>query len=160
MIPALHPIPSASGDDDWALVLIRLNDGAGHGLGAELIHRPQPNTDQLGSFCGTVARRGSTRAVCLAKAELALRDADADLAIASEGSFGPHPALPLLPVGLECMVFLDAGRGLTISEELLAPRTNFAHRWLERSAVAPGVGADGKGHGLLRKGIHSLAGNP
>ncbi|MFN9923386.1 MAG: DUF6671 family protein [Cyanobacteriota bacterium] len=140
-----------------------------HGLGAELIHRPELDTDQLGSFCGTVARRGSTREACLAKADLALRDADTDLAIASEGSFGPHPALPFLPVGQECMVFLDASRGLTISEELLAPRTNFAHRWLAcsvatapsrhglivRSAAAPGFADDG-GQALLRKGIRSV----
>jgi len=36
------------------------------------------------------------------------------------GSFGPHPALPLLPVGMGWMVFLDRGRGLTVQEEILA----------------------------------------
>lgn len=51
--------------------------------------------------------------------------------IASEGSFGPHPAVPLLAVGRECMVFLDADRDLCIEEELLARRTNVSHRLLE-----------------------------
>ena len=51
-----------------------------------------------GDACGTVARRGTAHQACLAKAELALERGGTGLAIASEGSFGPHPAVPLLPV--------------------------------------------------------------
>lgn len=101
-----------------------------HGLGAELLHLPQLDTDALGSFCGTVARQGTALEACIAKAELALSASEASLAIASEGSFGPHPAVPLLPIGLELMVFLDRERGLTISEQLQARRTNYAQRLL------------------------------
>jgi hypothetical protein len=97
------------------------------GIGANLLHLRSIDTDRLGSFCGTVLRQGTALQACIAKAELALEAGGTGLAIASEGSFGPHPALPLLPVGMEWMVFLDRGRGLTIQEELLAPRTNFAH---------------------------------
>ena len=50
------------------------------------------------------------------------------LGLASEGSFGPHPALPFLAAGLELMVFLDQERGLEIWERLIARRTNFDHR--------------------------------
>lgn len=100
------------------------------GLGAQLLHLPEIDTDQLGSFCGTVERQGTALEACIAKAELALAHGDTGVAIASEGSFGPHPAVPLLPVGVECMVLLDRGRGLTIREELVARRTNFAQRRL------------------------------
>lgn len=108
-----------------------------HGLGAELLHLPQIDTDALGSFCGTVARQGTALEACSAKAELALRHGGTALAIASEGSFGPHPAVPLLPIGLELMVFLDRERGLTISEQLQARRTNFAQRQVRPDDLPP-----------------------
>ncbi|MFM9072806.1 MAG: DUF6671 family protein, partial [Cyanobium sp.] len=104
------------------------------GLGAQLLHLPAVDTDALGSFCGTVARRGDALQACIAKAEAALREGGTALAIASEGSFGPHPHLPLLAAGMECMVFLDQRRGLTLREQLLARRTKFSHR-----LVAPGA---------------------
>lgn len=106
-----------------------------HGLGAELLHLPDIDTDALGSFCGTVERRGTALEAGIAKAELALEHGGTGLAIASEGSFGPHPALPLLAVGLEVMVFLDRERGLTIQEQLLTRRTNFAQRQLSLAAI-------------------------
>jgi len=106
------------------------------GLGATLLHLTEVDTDQLGSFCGSVARRGSPRQACQAKATLALEQSGCDLAIASEGSFGPHPAVPLLAVGMECLVFLDAARGLTVVEEGMAPRTNFSHHRLDRRRLA------------------------
>lgn len=109
-----------------------------HGLGAELLHLPEIDTDALGSFCGNVARRGTARQACVAKAELALEQGGTGLAIASEGSFGPHPAVPLLPVGIECLVFLDPGRGLQVHEELLARRTNFAQRRVRRDDLPGG----------------------
>ncbi|MEB3167896.1 MAG: DUF6671 family protein [Cyanobium sp.] len=98
-----------------------------HGLGARLLHLPDLDTDQLGSFCGTIPRRGDALTACRAKAELALRHGGTGLAIASEGSFGPHPELPMLAVGLELMLFLDTERQLSIAEQLLARRTNFSH---------------------------------
>ncbi len=106
-----------------------------HGLGASLLHLGAIDTDQLGSFCGAVTRQGTALEACLAKARLALESGGTGLAIASEGSFGPHPAVPLLAVGRECMVFLDVERGLSIQEELLARRTNHSHH---RLAVAGG----------------------
>ena len=95
-----------------------------HGLGAELLHLATIDTDRLGSFCGSIERQGSARDACITKAQLALHHGRTGLAIASEGSFGPHPLVPLLAVGLECMVFLDQERGLTIEEQLIARRTN------------------------------------
>lgn len=109
-----------------------------HGLGAELLHLPQIDTDQLGSFCGAVTRRGTALEACIAKANLALEHGGTALAIASEGSFGPHPAVPLLQVGLELMVFLDRERGLTIQEQLQARRTNFAQRRVGAGSLAGG----------------------
>lgn len=102
-----------------------------HGLGAELLHVRSVDTDALGTFCGGVQRQGSALQACIAKAEAALASGGTEFAIASEGSFGPHPQLPFLAAGLECMVFLDRRRGLTISEQRLARHTNFAHRLVD-----------------------------
>ncbi len=107
-----------------------------HGLGASLLHVTSVDTDALGTFSGDVPRRGTALEACLAKAEAALAAGGTEFAIASEGSFGPHPQLPLLPAGMECLVFLDRQRGLTISEQGLAPRTNFAHRLLGAVAAS------------------------
>jgi hypothetical protein len=112
-----------------------------HGLGARLLHLPELDTDQLGSFCGTVARQGTALEACIAKAELALAHGGTGLAIASEGSFGPHPAVPLLPVGMEVMVFLDQQRGITIHEQLQARRTNFAQRRLKAASLESEAGS-------------------
>ena len=111
------------------------------GLGAELLHVRAVDTDALGTFCGGVPRQGSAREACLAKAEAALASGGTEFAIASEGSFGPHPHLPFLAAGLECLVFLDRRRGLTISEQGLAQRTNFSHR-LVAAASASGPDPD------------------
>lgn len=111
------------------------------GLGGELLHVRSVDTDALGSFCGTVPRQGDALQACMAKAQAALREGGTRLAIASEGSFGPHPQVPFLAAGVEWMVFLDQQRGLTIREQLLARRTNFAHR-LVRAPSAGGPEPD------------------
>jgi hypothetical protein len=149
------------------------------GLGADLLHLPWVDTDALGTFCGDVPRQGGALQACIAKAEVALDQGGTDLAIASEGSFGPHPQLPFLGAGLECMVFLDRPRGLLISEQLVARRTNFAHRlvedpkgrgpdrefqrWLEQVGFPShalmvrshpgGSGHPGQGRGAVEKGL-------
>lgn len=137
-----------------------------HGLGASLLHLPEIDTDRLGSFCGTVARTGTAMDACLAKARIAQEQGRTGLAIASEGSFGPHPAVPLLAVGVECLLFLDAERGLTIQEQLLARRTNHSQFRLA-AAGGPSSGASLEGwlqqvgfpsHGLLVRPLGSGSG--
>lgn len=86
------------------------------------------DTDRLGSFDGRQPRLDGAEAACRHKALLGMEWLDLPLGLASEGSFGPHPALPVLAAGLEVMVFLDQERGLEIWERLVARRTNFDHR--------------------------------
>jgi hypothetical protein len=86
------------------------------------------NTDKLGSFDGRVARTGTAIDAAIAKARLGLAVSGLPLALASEGSFGPNPRLPLLTAGIEILVFIDTERDLTLTETLLIDRTNFGHR--------------------------------
>jgi hypothetical protein len=98
------------------------------GLGADLVVAPDVDTDELGTFCGERPRPGSPAEVCLTKAERGIKATGLSLGVASEGSFGPHPLVPLLAVGEELMTFVDRGRELVIVERQLVRRTNFSHR--------------------------------
>ncbi|MBY9068214.1 hypothetical protein K1X12_15005 [Hyphomonas sp. WL0036] len=75
------------------------------------------DTDQLGTFSGEIERPGSMDEVLVAKARLGLKVPGLDLAIASEGSFGPHPQMPFIPVGLEKIVLIDAKSGLVAIDQ-------------------------------------------
>lgn len=98
------------------------------GLGADLVVAPDVDTDELGTFCAERPRPGSPAEVCLIKAELGMKASGLSLGVASEGSFGPHPMVPLLAVGEEWMTFVDRDRDLVIVERQLVRRTNFSHR--------------------------------
>jgi len=107
-------------------------------LGLELVVAEAFNTDSLGSFSGEIARPSDGPTTCRLKAEAGMAATGLSLGLASEGSFGPHPAIPFLPVGQEWMTFIDREQGLVISEQLLAPRTNFNHcRVGAHTALAP-----------------------
>ncbi|MGC5196745.1 DUF6671 family protein, partial [Aphanothece microscopica] len=98
-----------------------------HGLGAELLVAGC-DTDQLGSFSGEIERLADPLTTCRRKAALGLAATGLPLGLASEGSFGPHPAVPFLPVGQEVLVFIDLERELTVVEQRLELRTTFASR--------------------------------
>lgn len=103
------------------------------GLGAELLVS-DCNTDQLGTFSGEVERSTDALTTCRHKAELGLERSGLSLGLASEGSFGPHPAVPLLTAGVELLVFLDRERQLEVVEQHLELRTNYSRFRLEPGA--------------------------
>jgi hypothetical protein len=98
-----------------------------HGLGAELVVCAC-DTDRLGTFSGEIERPADPLTTCRLKAELGLDASGLPLGLASEGSFGPHPAVPFLSVGQELLVFIDRSRQLTVVEQRLELRTRFAQR--------------------------------
>ena len=100
------------------------------GLGASL-RVCASDTNRLGTFSGDVERPADPLTTCRRKAELGLEATGASLGLASEGSFGPHPAIPFLPVGQEVLVFIDRERQLTVVEQHLELRTTFASRTLQ-----------------------------
>ena len=96
------------------------------GLGLSLRHACDVDTDRFGSFSGERPRHDDALTTCQHKAEAALEALGLELGIASEGSFGPHPAVPMLPVGHEWMTFVDRRDGLVISEQLMSCFTNYS----------------------------------
>jgi hypothetical protein len=86
------------------------------------------DTDQLGTFSGERDRPADALTTCRRKALLGLEQSGLALGLASEGSFGPHPAAPMLPVGRELLLLLDREHGLEVVEERLELRTNYSQQ--------------------------------
>lgn len=84
------------------------------------------NTDQFGTFTGEIERRLSPYETCRLKAETAADQHGYRLSVASEGSFGPHPAIPFIASAQEWMVFVDKEQGWVIAEQLISQKTNYA----------------------------------
>ncbi|MEA5597461.1 DUF6671 family protein [Rivularia sp. UHCC 0363] len=94
------------------------------------------NTDQFGTFSREIKRAGSQQEAARIKAEQALQLTGLNLAIASEGAFGPHPALPYLPCNRELVLLLDPENQLEIWGEALSTQTNFAQAEVRSLAEA------------------------
>ena len=103
------------------------------GLGARL-QLCEHDTDQLGTFSGEIPRLADAAATCRAKALLGMEATGLPFGLASEASFGPHPAMPMLAVGQELLLFLDQQRGLTVLEQRFEWRTNYSHLELDPNA--------------------------
>ena len=83
------------------------------------------DTDALGTFTGEVERKDDPITTLRAKCQLAMAASGCDLAVASEGSFGPHPTLGFVLSGDELVLLLDAKNGLEILGRDLSTETNF-----------------------------------
>jgi len=121
------------------------------GLGVTMAVTGTLDTNAFGSFSGEQPRREDALRTCLQKANAGLALSGERLGLASEGSFGPHPGLPLLPIGIECLTFVDSQTSLVIQESRISASTNFS-----KIDVQPGDALDTwlrqvgfPGHGLL-----------
>ena len=88
------------------------------------------DTDQFGTFAGEIPRTMSQLDTAIAKARAAIASTGIPLAIASEGTIGPNPLIPIASSDLETMVFVDSEQELVIhesyrSEEITAARKIF-----------------------------------
>ena len=92
------------------------------------------DTDQFGTFSGEVERKKSPLETAKAKALAALAQSNCELAIASEGSFGPHPSIPFVACDEEFLILIDQKHGLEISASSLSMNTNYASALIEDEA--------------------------
>ena len=83
------------------------------------------DTDQLGTFTGEIERQKDVLTTLKQKCLLAMEMENCDLAMASEGSFGPHPSLFFIPANDEFLIFNDKLNGLEIIVRELSTDTNF-----------------------------------
>lgn len=93
--------------------------------GVSVFTVPDIDTDQLGTFSGEVEREDDPLTTLRKKCDWGVRVSGCDLVVASEGSFGPHPALFFVPAGDEMIMLQDRHNGLEIVARDLSTETNF-----------------------------------
>lgn len=76
------------------------------------------DTDLLGTFAGDVPRTLPMREAAIAKARMAMDESGCPLGLASEGTIGPDPHLPLLVSDRELIVLVDAETGAVYQESV------------------------------------------
>lgn len=94
-------------------------------LGVKCVVSDGLDTDLLGTFAGEVERKLDPLATAREKCARALDFMNCDLAVASEGSFGPHPSMPFIPGDDELLVLVDRRNGLELVAREISAETNF-----------------------------------
>lgn len=95
-------------------------------LGAICLTCAELNTDLLGTFSGEIERLGTPLETARQKCLTAMQFSGLDLAVSSEGSFGPHPAIGFVPCDEELLLFYDQLNNLEIFVREISLKTNFA----------------------------------
>ena len=83
------------------------------------------DTDSLGTFSGEIARKKNIIETLRDKCDLASKAVGADLVVASEGTFGPHPTLFFAHADDEWMMLKDYHNNLEIVVREISTDTNF-----------------------------------
>ncbi len=83
------------------------------------------DTDLLGTFSGEIERTDDPITTVRKKCLMAMQLADADLAIANEGSFGPHPDMFFVSADDEFLIFIDKTNQLEVIVREIITNTNF-----------------------------------
>lgn len=96
-----------------------------HNLGVQMIVPQDFNTDEFGTFTRDVRRPGDQANAARLKAEAAMAATGLTLAVASEGSFGPHPSIPLLACNYEIVLLSDRQHDLEITGQAISTKTNY-----------------------------------
>ena len=109
-------------------------------LGVDTLVSDRLNTDLFGTFSGELPRTASPLEAARAKCRAACALHQCSLAVASEGSFGPHPEIPFIPCDDEIIVLMDLKHNFEIKARTISTTTNFAsakiHNWTELEAFA------------------------
>jgi hypothetical protein len=114
------------------------------------------DTDAFGTFSRDVARAGSPLDTARAKIAAAFALVpDVAVALASEGSFGPHPHAPFCALDRELVVLIDRESGLELTGHYATMDTNFAHAVVNDSTagLAFAVAAGFPAHGVIVMGV-------
>ena len=139
--------------------------------GCQVLVEADFDTDLFGTFTRETARTGTQLEAARLKASKGMELHDVDLALASEGSFGPHPVVPFVPLNREIVLLVDAREGLEICGEYVGSETNYEQKlvtnWSEAEQFAMKIGfpdhylvlrPDHERHTSIIKEIHSWEG--
>jgi hypothetical protein len=103
-------------------------------LGVRCVGCDALDTDLLGTFTGEVERELDPLATAREKCARAMDASGCDLAVASEGSFGPHPVMVFVPGCEELLLLVDRRNGLELAAREVSTATNFASAQLRSEA--------------------------
>lgn len=99
------------------------------GAGISLFRVEGVDTDAFGTFTREVERPGTALDAARTKIQAGFAASpETRIMVASEGSFGPHPAIPLLPLGDELVLLVDRETGFELTGRHVGPETNFAQQ--------------------------------
>jgi hypothetical protein len=120
-------------------------------LGVKCFVDLELDTDKLGTFTGEVERKDDPLTTARNKCNMAMELTNCDLAIASEGSFGPHPTIFFIPADDEILIFVDKINGLEIIVRELSTETNFNGSEIktEEKLLEFAANANFPSHGLI-----------
>jgi hypothetical protein len=94
-------------------------------LGVRCVVSEGFDTDRLGTFSGEVHREEDSLSTARKKCLHGMEKMGLDLAVASEGSFGPHPTIPFIPADDEWLVLIDQKHDIEIVVREISTNTNF-----------------------------------
>lgn len=92
------------------------------------------DTDQFGTFTGEIERTGTAYETLIKKGSHLGRKHGFELVIASEGSFGMHPHIPIYPADIELMAFIDLDKDIHIVEHEISTHTNYSRLILNKQS--------------------------
>lgn len=122
-------------------------------LGVKCVVTADLDTDTLGTFTGEVERKDDPIVTARKKCLWGMELTGCDLAVASEGSFGPHPLIGFVPCDDEYLVFLDRAHDVDIAIRELSTETNFAGADVRTTEELLGFACDARfpSHGLIMR---------
>lgn len=97
-------------------------------LGLQVTVPEKFDSDRFGTFTREVKRDGTQIEAARQKAIGGMEQTGNPIGIASEGSFGPHPAMPFLPSNREIVLLIDRENDLEVMGEAISTETNFSHQ--------------------------------
>lgn len=97
-------------------------------LNLQVIVPSQFDTDRFGTFTREIKRVGTQIEAARLKAQKVLELTGETIAIASEGSFYPHPAFPFLSCDREIVLLIDKTNQLEIIGQEITTETNHNHQ--------------------------------
>jgi len=120
-------------------------------LGVKCVVAENFDTDILGTFTGEIEREHDPITTARNKCLMAMELNNCDLAVASEGSFGPHPTIFFVHADDEILLFVDKKNDLEIISRELSTDTNFNGQEIKTEEQLKDFAERAKfpGHGLI-----------
>jgi len=114
------------------------------------------DTDAFGTFSGEKPRISDPLTTARNKCLYAMKQCRAELGVASEGSFGPHPAYPFVAADDELLMFIDLKNNLEIVVREISTDTNFSSSTINSEAELLDFATRSQfpSHALILKGKH------